>query len=930
MPEWGGVFNHLWQSTVFAAVAALLALGLRKNHARARYWLWLAASCKFLVPFSLLVSLGVSIGTSVGSGIESIVEKLWRTAPAIVAQPAVTDMFDEISQPFTQVSAPADAPARQSLLSAILPEILLGIWMAGCAVVLISWFRRWLRVRAAVRAATPVHLELPVQLNVAADVFPHPLPDGRGSVTEDPRPDGGPEHEAGLKAGSPARLPAPHRIRIMSSPAMIEPGIFGIFRPVLLLPEGIADRLTPAQLQSILAHELCHVKRRDNLAAAMHMIVEAAFWFHPLVWWIGARLVEERERACDEEVLLRGSEPGVYAESILQVCKFYLESPLKCVAGVTGSDLKKRIESIMSGLPGRNLSRTRKLLLVAASMGAVAGPVIFGVLAAPHIRAQVAQQSAAAAAAPKWEVASIRPCDSSGPQGRSGGRSGGSPSSLGRLNLNCAPVGRLIEEAYGIFSNGRGPNWNHFVFEGVPAWANSERYTIEAKAESPQGYVMMQGPMMQALLEERFKLKIRREIREVPVYNLTVVKGGPKNLQPSKPDSCIALDWDHMPPPTKGVEFCEMIGRGVARDATVGSFQVFGITMPKFAEGLGALLDRNVIDKTGISGKFDIKVPIPLEDLTPPPPDDASPPRAVQRYRDDEIVFSAMRQLGMKLESAKGPGEVFVIEHVERPSDNFEPPVAATQAPAQPARTFDGPAPSFEVASIRPHQGTIVGVGMDISGTRVMVYASTVSDLVGDAYNVKDFQVTGVADWMRSERYDIAAKAAGDSTPTAGRARQMLQTLLTERFRLKFHRETKEMPVYALVVGKNGPKLKENAAGPGILKFNPKGRDVELVATGAPIDSLVSQLPRMPGVDRPVADKTGLTGKYDFRITLTDFQLNMNVEQRGVPAADSVGASVFAALQEQLGLKLESTKAPVEIIVIDHAEKPSDNFEPLR
>jgi len=189
VPEWGGVFNHLWQSTVFAAVAALLALGLRKNHARARYWLWLAASCKFLVPFSLLVGLGLSIGTNIGGGVESIIQRLWPTAPAIVAQPEMTIMFDEISQPFTQVSLPAVAPETHS----ILPEILFGLWACGCAIVLIRWFRRWVRVRAAARSARRIDIELPVHFELAA---PHPLPDGRGSVTERrasalfPHPDG--------------------------------------------------------------------------------------------------------------------------------------------------------------------------------------------------------------------------------------------------------------------------------------------------------------------------------------------------------------------------------------------------------------------------------------------------------------------------------------------------------------------------------------------------------------------------------------------------------------------------------------------------------------------------------------------------------------------------------------------------------------------
>src|SRR4029077_8104902 len=97
-----------------------------------------------------------------------------------------------------------------------------------------------------------------------------------------------------------------------------------------------------------LAHELCHVRHRDNLTAAIHMLVEALFWFYPPVWWLGARLIDERERACDEEVLHLGGEPQVYAEGILKVCKSYLETPMACVSGISGSDLKKRIMRIMA------------------------------------------------------------------------------------------------------------------------------------------------------------------------------------------------------------------------------------------------------------------------------------------------------------------------------------------------------------------------------------------------------------------------------------------------------------------------------------------------------------------------------------------------------------------------------------------------------
>jgi beta-lactamase regulating signal transducer with metallopeptidase domain len=143
-------------------------------------------------------------------------------------------------------------------------------------------------------------------------------------------------------------LPLHLPIRAVSSPARIEPGVFGIRKPVLLLPEGITKFLSQDQLETVVAHKLCHMRRRDNLTAAIHMMVETIFWFYPPVWWIRTRLIEERERACDESVLQAGSAANVYAESILNVCKFYIESPLACVSGVTGSDLNKRITRILA------------------------------------------------------------------------------------------------------------------------------------------------------------------------------------------------------------------------------------------------------------------------------------------------------------------------------------------------------------------------------------------------------------------------------------------------------------------------------------------------------------------------------------------------------------------------------------------------------
>jgi hypothetical protein len=178
----------------------------------------------------------------------------------------------------------------------------------------------------------------------------------------------------------------------------LEPGVIGIFRPIIILPEGISERLTPDQLEAVLAHELCHIRRHDNLFASLHMIVEALFWFHPMVWWIGAKLIAERERACDEAVLMLGNQPRTYADAILGVCKLYLESPLACVSGVTGSALKHRIEAIMTNHTGLRLNRAKKLLLASAGAASIAGPIAMGLLMTvghlPVIHAQQPQPAA--------------------------------------------------------------------------------------------------------------------------------------------------------------------------------------------------------------------------------------------------------------------------------------------------------------------------------------------------------------------------------------------------------------------------------------------------------------------------------------------------------------------------------------------------------
>ena len=234
----------------------------------------------------------------------------------------------------------------------------------------------------------------------------------------------------------------------------------------------------------------------------------------------------------------------------------------------------------------------------------------------------------------------------------------------------------------------------------------------------------------------------------------------------------------------------------------------------------------------------------------------------------------------------------------------------------------------FEAASIKPSapmsmDRVIMGVQM-LPGGRISMSGVTVKALIQQAYGVREFQIVGGPQWMGTERYDITAKPEGAATQD--QVKVMLQGLLKDRFQLLFHRETKELPAYVLVVAKGGPKLKESeAAGGGRGGRIMMGRG-HIESLGAPVSNLVNQLANALG--RPVIDKTELTGNYDFKLDWTPDvgQGMMRAPGGDAPApADTAGPSIFTALQDQLGLKLESTKGPVEILKIERAEKASEN-----
>ena len=587
------LMNHLWQSTLFVIVVWLATVALRKNSARVRCWLWTAGSVKFLVPFSMLVGLGERFQ--------------WRAAPAAV-QPAVSFVMQDILAPAVVVIA---APASVPQSAPVLPWLLLTVWALGSAVVLMSWWRQWLPLRSALRDATPVRLNA----QYGAD-----------------------------------------DLAVLSSPSMPEPGVIGIRRPRLLLPAGVVERLTPAQMRALIAHERCHIRCHDNLAAAIHMVVEALFWFHPAVWLIEARLIDERERACDEMVLRSGGQPSDYAEGILEVCRQSVGIQLTCVAGVSGSNLRARVEAIMRNEIGRPMTRCRRWALAVAVAAAVGGPVAGGALTA---QSQVVVPPAGLA----FEIASVtpsRPYPGVGPSGLAmevwALKAGLSGPQDGKAIRVGGPLHSLIQAAYNV---------TRFKVEGGPSWVRSDRYAIEARAAGNATEEEMRG-MVQSLLADRFKLTLLRETRTLPVYELVVADAGFK-ITPMKEGDCIAkqqLRWDLIDleaplyvcgGPRRRVLSQWPETRPRPQWPRVHRIEAGGISISTLIDFISGDVDRVVIDQTGFSGPFNLVLDFaPATD-----PESAGP-----------TIFAAVEeQLGLRLQPASAPVDVLIIDHVERPSD---------------------------------------------------------------------------------------------------------------------------------------------------------------------------------------------------------------------------------------------------------------------
>lgn len=440
------------------------------------------------------------------------------------------------------------------------------------------------------------------------------------------------------------------RVAVVQHDDVSGPMTFGVWRPTIVVPID-AGTWPESDLIQALIHELEHIRRADWATQCVARVLCAVYWFHPLVWMARRRLVLEAERACDDAVL-RCAEASAYAKQLVDLARRLSARQGPLLAMASRRDLATRVRALLDQRQVRG--RTSGGLL--ASVAVIAAALIVAIsplrVVARSTSAQVPGDR------PRFEVVSVKPCESGAPSQRRGDTS--SPiTSPGRLYLQCYSLAAMFTEAYLYFANGRASELGATMavgVEGGPSWMKSDRFTIEAT--TPDARVppaVMRGPMLQTILEDRFKLKFRRETRERPIYELVVASTGAK-VTPYTGTDCVPRDYAVWPPVTlpEGQRYCGdqsfMNGDYFVRQGV--------ITLNQLANFLAA--DRPVVNRTGIAELVSIRLEYLREGATMGGPPSAS------------LVNALRNQLGLDLRPSTGPREFLVIEHAERPSpDNL-------------------------------------------------------------------------------------------------------------------------------------------------------------------------------------------------------------------------------------------------------------------
>lgn len=494
------------------------------------------------------------------------------------------------------------------------------------------------------------------------------------------------------------------RVRLWRNDAIGAPVTWGVVRPIILVPAGF-EELPEESRDAVIRHELAHIQAHDFLIRGLAEIARALIWFQPLVWIVWRQLREEQELACDNCVLAAGGKPSAYAKLLLDWDARPGMDSLIAVGIAHRSCLKRRLYALLdtdlrrdtvasagvagalflalaAALPLAAISFTQSIPIQPARAHVVqsAHPGPLPALLQPPaqlaqaqtaqtpVKAPAPQPTAQPAARPRFDVVSIKPCKAEATKDIP---VNGGDSSPGRLSIGCGILADtdnvgMIQVAYNRYASGQLTSTKVIPIEGGPDWIHSERFDIDAKSEGQPSMMMMQGPMMQTVLEDRFRLKIHRETRQGLVYELALGKGSPK-LKSLQDGSCTpAVMGGPLPLLADGQRRCRNMV------SPRGKVDIEGGTLSMLAGMLGMVLDRPVIDKTGITNYFEIHLLFSPDDFAAPRRATADPgaPVAV-RASDAPNIFQAIQeQLGLRLVPAKGPVDVLVIDHIERPSEN--------------------------------------------------------------------------------------------------------------------------------------------------------------------------------------------------------------------------------------------------------------------
>lgn len=424
-------------------------------------------------------------------------------------------------------------------------------------------------------------------------------------------------------------------VRLLVSALVQTPAVVGWLRPVVLVPVGALAGLPAAQVEALLLHELAHMRRHDYLVNILQSMAESLLFYHPAVWWISGHIRAEREHCCDDVAVSIAGDAFTYACALAQLEAYRPAHPAAAMAANGGS---------LAGRIARLLGRPRPSVRGGLGPGALAAALLL-LAAAYGLFAQ-------SGARPAFQVASVKrgPVYADDPTHHP---MGGGYQPGGRLHMVNMPLIDLIQFAYADHDS---PHWlplPRYLVVGGPAWADTDGYDIDAKPESPVDPKQM-WLMTQTLLADRFKLVLHRETRQLPVYVLQVAKGGPK-LPPAKPAECLSFPPGTPPHHVPGKVDCGYVS-GPGGESPAGPLHIWGrkAHVSDLARELTFTLGRPVLDQTGFSGEFDVN-------LTYYPDQSSQGP----------TLFEALQeQLGLKLTATKGPVEVLVIDHAQRPTPN--------------------------------------------------------------------------------------------------------------------------------------------------------------------------------------------------------------------------------------------------------------------